>query len=281
MEITNMCLEYLKNKKWLDLNKVLSNEKNQIRLSSDPIFSIFQNFLVDEIKRHENEGNEDLLIVVSQIFNIIEKPKNKLIFSNDCRIQMVEYLFKKHPSEKYAKILEGNRDAEIFLKNQKEIRKEEIYKSRLSSNLDVKIGSFDKLDFSKSIFNSPQEEELYSSAKKIFPEDLVLPNLALSTIINSKITELLESKREVNFFFKSSLDLCIVNSKSFRPKFYIELDSSWHDKPDQIGKDQIKDKIFKKAGLKLYRLRKLENKNMNEIFQLFIQTEMKKKNEAN
>jgi very-short-patch-repair endonuclease len=54
------------------------------------------------------------------------------------------------------------------------------------------------------------------------------------------------------------------------PIFFIELDSSWHDEPKQVEKDRMKDEIFEKAGMALHRLRKKENKNMEEIFELYI-----------
>ena len=73
-----------------------------------------------------------------------------------------------------------------------------------------------------------------------------------------------------SFFFKSTLDLCIVDSNTFKPKFFIELDSSWHDKPKQIENDRMKNEIFEKAGMELHRLRKKENKSMDEIFELYI-----------
>lgn len=126
-----------------------------------------------------------------------------------------------------------------------------------------------KLEFSKSIFNSPQEQELYLSAKSHFTDEIILPNIALSSIIDSKIFQLLD-KESIKFFLQSTLDLCIVDHINFIPIFFIELDSSWHDSVNQNNKDNMKNMIFKKAGLKLHRLRKLENKPMQEVFELFL-----------
>src|SRR5690606_3317397 len=103
----------------------------------------------------------------------------------------------------------------------------------LAANLDVKIGATGNLDFSKSIFNSPQEKELFLAAKNTLSREILLPNISLSSIINSKVTELLD-KRATTFFYQSTLDLCIVDEKTFRPVFFLELDSSWHDRPNQI-----------------------------------------------
>jgi len=41
------------------------------------------------------------------------------------------------------------------------------------------------------------------------------------------------------------------------PKFFFELDSSYHDTPAQKEKDALKNRIFSVAGLKLYRIRRV------------------------
>lgn len=268
MNTTENSLKHLQEKNWLELNKLLSNEQNCSELASDPIFSIFEQNLVFEIERFENENAEDLSTVLARIFQLNQDLK-VLNLSQTCIIQIAEYLFRKHPSEKYAKILTENVKAKEFLEKKSNEREHEIEKTIIAANLDIKIGVSGKLDFSKSIFNSPQEEELFFSAKSFLKEEILLPNISLSSIINSKITELLDSKTST-FFYQSTLDLCIVDSKTLKPIFFIELDSSWHDKPNQVLKDKMKDEIFQKAGFKLHRLRKKENKPMNEVFELFI-----------
>ena len=266
--MTEDCLIYLQNKEWQKLNKLLSDENNCKELASDPIFSIFETNLISEIRRYENDGDENLLTVLARIFQLNQN-LNILKLSNSCVIELAEYLFEKYPSEVYAKVLTENVDAQNFLKRKNTERTERIEKTILASNLNVKIGETGELDFSKSIFNSTQEQELYLASRRILNDEILLPNIALSTIINPKIMKLLE-ERVKSFFLKSTLDLCIVDSQTFKPKFFIELDSSWHDKPNQIKNDRMKDEIFEKAGLTLHRLRKKENKSMDEIFELFI-----------
>ena len=132
------------------------------------------------------------------------------------------------------------------------------------------MGEHGNLRFDKDIFNnSPQEKELYLAAKNILADYILLPNTALSTIIDSKVCAFLD-KTTATFFYKSTLDLCVVHPTTFRPELFIELDSSWHDKPKNSDNDKMKNEIFKRAGLKLHRLRKKENKEMPEIFELFI-----------
>lgn len=268
MNITEKCLTYLQTKEWLELNKLLSNEKNCKELATDPIFSVFEANLIDEVKRYENDGDKNLSTVLARIFQLNQNQKI-LKLSQNCLVELAEYLFLKHPSEKYAKILIKNEKAQKFLKNKDLERKKGIEKTILASNLNVIVGNSGQLDFSKSIFNSPQEEELYLASKRILNNEIILPNIALSSIIDSKIVELLENKTKT-FFFQSTLDLCIVDIETFKPKFFIELDSSWHDKPKQIENDKMKNEIFEKAGMELHRLRKKENKSMDEIFELYI-----------
>lgn len=250
------------------MNKLLSKEKNCKELATDPIFSVFEMNLIKEVKRYENDGDENLSIVLVRIFQLNQNLQI-LKLSKGCVLELAKYLFQKQPSEQYAKILIKNSQAQEFLKSKSSERTDKIEKTILASNLNVKVGASGELDFSKSIFNSPQEKELYLTSKRILKNEIVLPNIALSTIINSKVIELLEYKTG-KFFYDSTLDLCIIDSQTFKPKFFIELDSSWHDKPKQIENDRMKNEIFEKAGMKLHRLRKKENKSMDEIFELYI-----------
>ena len=268
MNITEDCLSYLQKKEWSKLNRLLSDEKNCRELASDPVFSIFEINLINEVKRYENEGDQNLTIVLARIFQL-NKNLGILKLSTNCIQELTEYLFQKHPTEQYAKILMENTEAQEFLKRKASERTEKIESTILASNLKVNIRKSGELDFSKSIFNSPQEKELYLAAKRVLKNEIILPNIALSSIIDSKILELLETKTKY-FFLKSTLDLCIIDSLTFKPCFFIELDSSWHDTPKQIENDEMKNEIFKKAGMELHRLRKKENKGMEEIFELYI-----------
>ncbi|PHR70595.1 MAG: hypothetical protein COA67_08190 [Lutibacter sp.] len=269
MNITENCLSYLKDNKWDDLNSIFSNKEYCSELSSDPMFSIFESNLVSEIQKFDNNSDENISLVLAHIFQLSQNKNSSLTLSVNCTKEIAQHLFKKYPLEIYAEILTNNYDAKTFLTKKSIEKKEKIENALLAGNLNIKIGQTGNFDFSKSIFNSPPEEDLYIVAKKVLINEILLPNTALSTIIDSKITNLLDSQK-TEFYYKSTLDLCIVNPKTYKPVFFIELDSSWHDKPRQILKDAMKDDIFKIAGYKLHRLRKLQNKSMNEIFEIFI-----------
>ncbi len=264
------CLKYLQSRNWTELTKVLSDNKNARDLAESPTFSIFERVFIDELKRHENETSEDLIVIASRIFQIHRHDNSSFTLSENALKGIARYLFDKNPDEVYAEILVNEPDAQIFLENQKISIQKKIDIERLGANLNIKVGEHGNLQFDKDIFNgSPQEKELYLAAKNILTDSILLPNTALSTIIDSKVCGFLDNAT-ANFFYKSTLDLCIVNPTTFKPELFIELDSSWHDKPKNSDNDKMKNKIFQKAGLKLHRLRKKENKEMIEIFELFI-----------
>lgn len=264
------CLKYLQSRNWIELAKVLSNNANAKDLAESQTFLIFENVFIDELKRHENETNDDLIVVASRIFQIHKHDNSTFTLSENALKGIARYLFDKTPSEIYAKILIDDPDAQLFLGNLKVTIQNKIDIDQLSANLNIKIGEHGNLQFDKDIFNgSPQEKELYLAAKKVLNDSIILPNTALRTIIDSKVCDILNNIT-ANFFYKSTLDLCIVNPTTFRPELFIELDSSWHDKPKNLENDKMKDEIFQKAGLKLHRLRKKQNKEMIDIFELFI-----------
>ena len=268
LNITEECLRCLNTKNWMKLNELLSNEHNCNELATDRMFSIFETNLISEVKRYEKDVDEDLYTVLAQVFSLYAN-KKILNLSAGCAYELAEYLFEKNPNELYAKVLTDNPSAQKFLKAKREKEKNEIETTKIAAHLNVKVGVSGRLCLSRSIFKSPQEEELYLAAKNRLKDEIIIPNVALSTIINDKVLELLD-KKIGSFFYKSTLDLCIINPTTFKPIFFIELDSSYHDDPKQIVKDKMKDNIFEKAGLKLYRLRKRVNKSMEEEFGLFI-----------
>jgi hypothetical protein len=264
------CLKYLQKRDWMGLNKLLVDNEFAVSLADSPTFTIFENVLIDELRRSEDESNEDLHIVAAQIFQLHNLNQSKFRLSENALLKTAKFLFEKDPCEIYAAILVDDPEAQLFLRNQNSEIQSKINNSRISANLDIKIGGDGNLRFDKEIFNnSPQEKELFFAARNVFPDSFLLPNSALSTIIDSKVCQFLNSTT-TTFFYQSTLDLCIVNPKTFMPELFIELDSSWHDIEKNKKNDKMKDEIFQKAGLILHRLRKIENKDMTEIFELYL-----------
>ena len=268
------CLKCLQNQDWDNLNKILSDNEMSRQLAESPTFSIFQDNFISELKRYEKDSDEDLFPVAVRIWHIQQQKDAPFKFPQSNLVTVAKYLFDKDPQKSYAEVLLDDPKAKTFLENHKEINKAEIAKNMLAAKLKIKVGEHGKLAFDKEIFNYPQEKELFIAARKVLPKFILLPNTALSTIIHSGIKELLNTKTAL-FFSESTLNLCVVNPHSYRPELFIELDKSWYKKANNVEHDKMKDKIFEMAGLKLYRLKKKENKDMTEIFELFIARELK------
>ncbi|MFN5984205.1 MAG: DUF2726 domain-containing protein [Fluviicola sp.] len=268
MNYVEECLKCLESGSWSELIEILKN--NSIDLSESSIFSVFETQLINELKRHENERNEDSITAATTIFTTHEDSKFKFKLSDNAYKKLTKYLFDKNPSDYYARIISDDKEAIDFLEQHNIETEKKISKGIIGAHLNIKSNEQGELNFVKDIFNSPQEKELYFGAKEVFQEYILLPNTALSTIINNNVKDLLD-KKTTTFFFKSTLDLCIVNPITFIPEIFIELDSkTWHDKPENQEKDLMKDKIFRIAGIELHRIRKKENLEMNEIFKLFL-----------
>ncbi len=211
------CLKYLYTRNWIELAKILTNNIYAKELAESSTFSIFESNFVDELVRHENETNEDLFIVASRIFQIHNHDKSNFKLSQNAIKGISRFLFNKKPDIVYAKYLDSDQDVQLFLEKHRISLEKTIEKTFLSGNLNIRIGDHGELQFDKEIFNnSPQEKELYFAAKQTLPDYILLPNTALSTIIDPKVCKLLDTSTS-NFFYKSTLDLCIVNPVTFRP----------------------------------------------------------------
>jgi Protein of unknown function (DUF2726) len=117
---------------------------------------------------------------------------------------------------------------------------------------------------------SGNERKHYSWLKSCFPETncFVYPNVALQVIINPDApdvkrelittTEFLEPLDMMwcpsNFFANSSVDLCVIKKSDYLPLIAFELDNRSHDEGSQAKRDELKDLIFKKAGIVFRRL---------------------------
>jgi hypothetical protein len=107
----------------------------------------------------------------------------------------------------------------------------------------------------KPIFNSKNEYRFYQVMIEIFPNNLVLPNLALQAIFSyDRMKELLTIK-EFGYFLMASVAFCSTSTGSYLPLAAFEADSYWHDEEKQIVRDTVKQKIFSVGGIDLIRLR--------------------------
>ena len=112
-------------------------------------------------------------------------------------------------------------------------------------------------DATISLFKSQQEVDFFMAVREVYATYLVYPNVALSCLIAyERIKEHL-SAEERQYFFRGIVD-CVVfdQHEGYRPLYFFELDSRWHDTDVQRTKDRTKERILALAGQTLHRVRK-------------------------
>lgn len=108
----------------------------------------------------------------------------------------------------------------------------------------------------KPIFNSNNEFIWYQEFTTFFPNYHVIPNMSLQTIFKYDTMKVLLNPEDFNYYLMASVDICVISTQDFLPKFGFELDSIYHDDEKQIVRDERKNRIFITANLPLIRVRK-------------------------
>jgi len=123
----------------------------------------------------------------------------------------------------------------------------------------------------RSLFKSKQEKDFFNALRNIFQMYTVYPNVAVSTVIEFDSIKSKLSSQEKSYFFKSVIDTVVIDhSNNYEPIYFFELDSHYHFNDEQKRKDNMKDKILRKAGCKLYRIMKQEDEVGIEDFETAI-----------
>jgi hypothetical protein len=183
-------------------------------------------------------------------FKLSDSDYRKLIIKIVEVEQMLDYAYKyalKFPDEPICKkvILEYQEQLPKYVKHsqQGEII---VTENRNIRNIDARIG----------LFKSQQEYQFYRATIDVFLNFLVIPNVALSAVIDFGLVKDNLTNEEKNYFFKALIDCVVINTEdNFKPIRFIELDSIYHDTEEQQQRDKMKDNIFSAAGQKLLRVR--------------------------
>jgi len=117
--------------------------------------------------------------------------------------------------------------------------------------------SVSQIDCTRTLFKARQEFEFYIAVREVFQMYVVYPNVALSCVVDFKKIKPHLTQAERDFFFKGIID-CVVfdyHDDLYKPIYFFELDSAYHDEERQKVKDAYKNRIFEVAGKKLQRIR--------------------------
>lgn len=124
--------------------------------------------------------------------------------------------------------------------------------------LDVSVSTArEEADATISLFKSQQEADFFRAMREVFATYFVYPNVALSCLVDYEQIRDQLTDLERRYFFRGIVD-CVVFDQhgGYRPRYFFELDSAFHDIEAQQTRDRYKDRILALAGQKLYRIRR-------------------------
>lgn len=67
--------------------------------------------------------------------------------------------------------------------------------------------------------------------------------------------ELYRPHQDINDFFNRPLGNYIPDISNYRFKYVIEIDGTWHDRPEALEKDKLKSKYYSENGYRVIRIR--------------------------
>jgi hypothetical protein len=264
--------QMLYEKQWTSLCETLFkaskySKDSVINLASDPIvlqaIKVFENEFLSDIETLPIEKKSKiykesfpLLQLENKLFS--EKFKSELVESklnfldeNDSN-SLMSYIstYQNHPLAKKLIKKVKSKEPEVFANARQE---------KVSIKSTSTINGAPK---TINLFKSPQERYFFEAMRAAYPTYHPYPNVALSCILDFKKIEDLLTPGEKKFYFKSIIDCVVFDStKEYKPLFFFELDSSYHDNEKSKINDALKKSIFEKANVKLFSIR---HDNANE-----------------
>lgn len=112
----------------------------------------------------------------------------------------------------------------------------------------------DAFDFRKNVCASQQEYEFLRAVRQYFPSLQAYPNQPLRNFIDIEKLEGTVPLRARNYAWLAQVDVLLCTADE-DPVMGIELDSVHHDSEEVAERDELKNLLFKLAGLPLVRIR--------------------------
>lgn len=123
-------------------------------------------------------------------------------------------------------------------------------------------GQFSDADgICRSVFRSPQERTFLRALSLRFPGLLALPNYPLDQIVALDRVDMIDAKT-LRYGKNCRLDAVLIIPDEGDPVAVFELDSSWHDLPENARRDAMKNSLIAATGLPFFRLRAESSESM-------------------
>jgi len=275
-------LQLVNKQAWKDLVNEFKDNDNYQAICSDSILKpIIDKYFIDELLttstlkkdpayKYYLENFCQLHNSSKYIFKLKDDDYKKLI------IKIVEVEQSLDLANKYAQFFPDDPICKKVIEDYQEQLPKFVSHSQTGEIIVTENKNIREGDARISLFKSQQEYSFYRSTIEVFPNFLVIPNVALSAVIDfNQVKEHLSSK-ERNYFFMALIDCAVIDTEdNFKPIRFIELDSIYHDTETQIKKDEMKDKILSIAGQKLLRIRRAANTDSQTNFAKLIRETIK------
>lgn len=225
----------------------------------------------------ETETDKEKLINTLESFYILQT-NNKYKLSDDrfriVIIELVKLLRDSHLEQAYrhARHYPDDELCRSVIKQYEDSLPKSVAHSQSSTIRVTENKNLADIDGRRTLFKSKQEKEFFDAVREAFPMYIVYPNVALSSIVEYELVKDHLSPNERTFFFKGTVD-CVIfdyHRELYQPKYFFELDSPYHDEPEQKLRDEYKDNIMSAAGQRLFRVRRVDTKQSRGDFILLI-----------
>lgn len=136
---------------------------------------------------------------------------------------------------------------------------------RVVQSIDFKLGAFpssDAFGLKQSVFKSAQERTFFAALRLRYPGLFALPNYGLNQLFDwDRLRELVDLETW-NYARQCVLDAVLIIPDEGDPVAAFELDSSWHDSPESVVRDEMKDDLLQLLQIPLVRLRVEDSTSM-------------------
>jgi hypothetical protein len=117
-------------------------------------------------------------------------------------------------------------------------------------------------DSMRQVLYGKTEISLYQIFVQRYPNHLVFPNYALSSLMDAERVKPLVSALDYDYYFKARVDAVVVSTTTYFPLLF---DGPQHNTPRRQEKDGQKDRLFATSGIPFMRLRVVGNPSAHVV----------------
>ncbi len=117
----------------------------------------------------------------------------------------------------------------------------------------------------KDYIMTRREADFFKRLERVFGQKFyIFPQVHLDAVLDYRVKGQ-GWKGALSKIQRKSLDYAVYSREDMTLKFAIELDDPTHDRSSRIDRDQLVDRLFKEAGIKLIRFRNIDKLSDQEI----------------